>query len=295
MCVTHDLGIQDGLFEPDFSDLMQDLVWTPGYGDPDVWFSPASAAAEGIVIHETSAWPVASEAFETAAPSVADLTSTTDAGGLRDAPFPLSVLEILLDANDGRAIRGYLAAGRSLPSAHVLCCALAVDADRRNQAYASFNGAILDKETKRLRTSGETFWRQVNSCGPFEFLVATGFVFETVLAEWLAHWGMRSCATWSHRRAELGREVLRFLLDQDPSNWPAVQSWLDRWTARCADLLGIAHDVFSRARLPGATVEMTERIWNPFSTLAASLADLAVYGITPPAAPGVGAHSRARA
>ena len=294
--MNHNLETHDGLSEPDFSDLMRDLVWTPGYRDADAWFSPASATAEGIVIHETSGWPTALAGFGDVASSVAeDEAPTTQGATHREAHLPPWVLRNLLDARAGRGVRGYLAVGRSLPCAHVLCCALAADANRRIEPYASIGDSLSMKESTSLRTSARSFWRAAMSCGPFEFLVAIGFVFETLLAEQLDYWEIDSRATWSHRRAELGRDVLHFILDQDPSNRPAVQFWLDRWVARCADLFSIADEVFFATEPSDAIGNENARSRNPFSTLAASLADLAAYGISPPAAPAMQVRSRALA
>lgn len=292
--MNHNLETHDGLSEPDFSDLMRDLVWTPDYLDADAWFSPASATAEGIVIHETSGWPTALAGFGDVASSVTDETLTNNGGAHQEAHLPLWILHHLLDAKAGRIVRGYLAVGRSLPCAHVLCCALAADANRRIEPYASIGDSLSMKESTSLRTSARSFWRAAMSCGPFEFLVAIGFVFETLLAEQLDYWEIDSRATWSHRRAELGRDVLHFILDQDPSNRPPVQSWLDRWAPRCADLFSIADQVFFAAT-PGAIRSSNAPRRDPFSTLAASLAELAPYGISPPAGPAMQARSRALA
>lgn len=292
--MNHNLESHDGLSEPDFSDLMRDLVWTPGYRDADAWFSPASATAEGIVIHETSGWPTALAGFGDWALSVSDETVTTDGAAHQETHLPKWILRHLLDAKAGRLVRGYLAVGRSLPCAHVLCCALAADANRRSGHYASIGDSLSIKESTSLRTPARSYWRRVMTCGPFEFLVAIGFVFETLLAERLDDWEKDSRAAWSNRRAELGREVLHFILDQDPSNRLAVQSWLDRWAPRCAGLFSIADEVFFAAN-PSAIRSSNAPRRDPFSTLAASLANLAPYGISLPAGPAMQARSRALA
>lgn len=290
--MSSNLETHDGPSEPDFSELMRDLIWIPGYRDADAWFSPASAAAEGIVIHENSGWPTALVAgFGHASSSVANETLTPTDDAHQEAHLPPWVLRHLLDAKAGRVVRGYLAVGRSLPFVHVLCCALAADANRRTEPYASAGDSLSKNVATSLRAPARSFWRQAMSWGPFEFLVAIGFVFETMLAERMDYWDIHSRAAWGTRRAELGRDVLHFILDQDPSNRPAVQSWLDRGTARCAELFSIADDVFFAVN-PTAIRNENATSRNPFPILAASLADLAPYGIKPPAGPAVRVRSR---
>lgn len=292
--MNHNLEPHNGPSEPDFSDLMRDLIWTPGYRDADAWFSPSPATEEGIVIHEPSGWPTALAGFFEGPSSLADETLTTEGAAHQEAHLPPWMLRHLLDAKAGRVVRGYLAAGRSLPCAHVLCCALAADANGRIAPYASNGDSMSAKDSANLRAPAQRFWRQARSCGPFEFLVVIGFLFETLLAEWLEQWEVPSRAAWGPRRAELGRDVLHFILDQDPSNRPAVQSWLDRWVPRCADLFSIADEVFCAAH-PGAVRARNAPRREACSTLAAALADLAPYGISPPAGPVMQARSHALA
>lgn len=286
---------------PEFSDLMRDLIWAPDYHDADEWFSPASSTAEGIVLHETSAWPaaLAGLGFAETVPAASDNAASAEAGLKKGAagqepPFPQWFLCDLLDAKAGRLVRGYLAVGRSLPAAHVLCCALAADSSRRIGYYASVGDSMSVTEEATLRTAARRFWRQAMSCGPFEFLVVIGFLFETFLAERLEYWEVHSRAAWSPHRARLGRNVLHFILDQDPSNRPAVQSWLDQWTARCADLFRCADDVLLAANPDSARNDRASSR-NPFSALNASFADLASYGINPPASPAARLRPRTRA
>lgn len=290
------LEAQGGGSAPEFSDLMRDLIWAPDYHDADEWFSPASAAAEGIVIHETSAWPaaLAGLSFVETVPAASDNAASANGAASQEPPFPQWFLCDLLDAKAGRLVRGYLAVGRSLPAAHVLCCALAADSSRRIGHYASGGDSMSMAEEAPLRTPARRFWRQAMSCGPFEFLVVIGFLFETFLAERLEYYGVRSRAAWSAHRARLGRNVLHFILDQDPSNRPAVQSWLDQGTARCADLFRCADDVLFAANPdPSRNEQASSR--NPFSALNASFADLASYGINPAASPAVRPRPRTRA
>lgn len=290
--MNRNLESHDGPSERDFAALMRDLIWRPGYGDADAWFSPASAAAEGIVIHETSGWPTAlPSGVGERGSSVADDTLTANEGAHQKSHLPSWILRHLLDAKAGRVVRGYLAVGRSLPCAHVLCCALAADANRRIEPYASVHDSTSMKVATSLRAPARSFWRQAMSWGPFEFLVAIGFVFETLLAERLDYWKIHSREAWSTCRAELGREVLHFILDQDPSNRPAVQTWLDRGAARCAELFSIADEVYFAAN-PNAIRNDNAPTPNPVSRLAASLADFAPYGISPPA--GFAGHIRSR-
>lgn len=290
-----DLEAHDGSSAPEFSDLMRDLIWAPGYHNADAWFSPASAASEGIVIHETSGWPtiLAGLGFgEATSPASGHTVSANDAAD-QEPPVAQGFLSDLLDAKSGRLVRGYLAVGRSLPGAHVLCCALAADSIRRIGHYAPADDSTSMTEATDLHSAARRFWRQAMSCGPFEFLVVIGFLFETLMAERFEHWQMHRLAAWSSRRATLGRDVLHFILDQDPSNRPAVQSWLDRGTARCADVLDCFDAVLSAAK-PDSVRNESVRRRNPFSALSAPFADLLPYGINPPAVPAVPPRLRAR-
>jgi hypothetical protein len=286
----------DGSSAPKSSDLMRNLIWAPGYQDADAWFSPVSAFAEGIVIHEISGWPTALVGLGFGEPmSVAsDNTASANGAANQDQPFPRGFVRDLLDAKAGRLVRGYLTAGRSLPGAHVLCCALAADSNRRSGYYASAGDSMSIPEAATLRTPARRFWRQAASYGPFEFLVVIGFLFETFMAERLEYWERHPRAAWSTRPATLGRDVLHFILDQDPSNRLAVQFWLDQGTARCADLFRCADEVVFAA-IPDSARNESARSRNPLSALSASFADLVPYGINPPGSPAMQSRSRARA
>jgi hypothetical protein len=190
----------------------------------------------------------------------------------------------LLDAKSGRLVRGYLAVGQSLPAAHVLCCAFAADSSRWIDRHASLCRSVATTPDASLRVPARRFWQRTTICGPFEFLVVVGFLFETFAIEWLEYWGAPSCPAWNADRASLGRNVLHFILDQDPSNRPFVQSWLDQATARCADLFHSA-DKALLAVMPDAERNARAQSREPFCALSASFAGLAPYGINPPAIP----------
>lgn len=287
---------QDGAPAPDFSDLMRNLIWAPGYQDAEAWFSPASAVREGIVIHETSAWPTTLAGFGLAETMTAacDSAALANSAAHQKPPFTRSLLYDLLDVKLDRLVRGYLAVSRSLPAAHVLCCTLAADSRSGIQHHARVDDSMSATEATTLRIPARRFWRHAMTCGPFEFLVVIGFLFETCLAERLEHWEMHTHVAWSAKRARLGQNVLRFILDQDPSNRQAVQSWLDQGTPRCADFFRCADEVFLAAN-PDAARNGHTREQNPCSALRASFADLASYGINPPATPAVRPRSRTRA
>lgn len=281
---------------PDFSDLMRNLAWAPGYHDADAWFAPASAADEGIVIHETYGWPttLAGVGFGAATSPASGHTASANATAELEPPVARGVLRDLLDAKAGRLVRGYLAVGRTLPNAHVLCCALAADSNRLIGHYASATDSTSTREATDLRAPARRFWRRAMACGPFEFLVVIGFLFETLLAERFEHWQMHSLAAWTSHRATLGRDVLHFILAQDPSNRVAVQSWLNRGAARCGDLFDCADEFFFAAR-PDAVGTQSARRRSPLSALNASLADLEPHGINLPASTATRSRLRARA
>lgn len=269
------LDPRDASSEPAFADLMRDLAWTPGYRDADSWFAPA--VAESIVIHEAARWPGPFDGFGFG-------ESTAAANGLAGQAPPPWMVRDLLDAHNGRLVRGYLAVGRSLQGAHVLSCALAADAGPRIESCASAADPATMAGAKNLRAVTQRFWREAASCGPFEFLVVVGFLFETLLVEWFAQWPADSRAAWNPQRAKLGREVLCFLLDQDPSNLPPVQDWLDRGTAGCAQLFDCADKVL-RTATTGSAREVAINRREPFAVLTEALSGLVSHGIRAPAIP----------
>ena len=275
------LEFRDGSAAPQFADLMRDLVWAPGYRDADTWFATAYAAAEGIVIHEAARWPapLAGLRFGAAASELSE--DMADRLAEQEQQFQRAMLRDLLDASAGRLVRGYLGVGRALPEAHVLSCALAADVSRRIEICAQASGAMSMASADAVRAPARRFWRQIASSGPFEFLVVVGFLFETLLIGWLAQWPADSRVAWNRHRAKLGSEVLHFILDQDPSNLPLVQSWLNRGTVRCAELFDAADQALLGASesLPRAT---TAGHREPLTALTAALSDLASYGIEPP-------------
>lgn len=279
------LNSRDGWPTPDFSDLMRDLVWAPGYHDTDAWFSPASATAEGIVIHETSGWPTTIAGLGFGEALSAGDESRGPTAGLAEAQahwLPMGLLRELLDAKAGRLVRGYLAVGTSLPGAHVLSCAFAADTHQRIERYRHADPSASMTAVTTLRAASARFWRHAMSWGPFEFLVVIGFLFETLLADRLREWQLHSLSAWNSGRAALGRDVLHFLLDQDPSNRTAIQGWLDHGAGRCAALFACADDAIG-ATNPAAVGKDPLPGQSPCSALIPAFAELFLHGIHVPA------------
>lgn len=266
---------------PHISDLMRELAWTPGYRDADTW--PTSAGAEGIVIHEMTRWPssFAGMGFDEASCEAPKSTALTNGSVEQRRQFPSWILRYLLDTDSDRFAHGYLGVSRSLPDAHVLTCALAADARRRIEACAAPTASPTSAGTANaLRIEARRFWREAASCGPFEFLVVVGFLFETWLAEHFDQLPAEFRPHWNAQRAAVGREVLCFILDQDPSNLPLVQAWLDRGSARCVDLFEHANQI-----LHAATGLQATRRRESLIPLTRTFSGLASYGIRTPSIP----------
>lgn len=255
----------------DHTRLNSALSWTPDYRDAAALST--SSHSESMVIKVKAAWPSALGLNNTPDMSVESRRTEGEPFVSRHAGQTNTDLHLhdLLDIRSARLIRGYIRIGPAIAEAHDLSCALAADAQI---FFDNFSSRSADRgradDAREVQALARKFWRGSTRLGPFEYIVTVGFLFENLLLNYLDLIPASARPRWNRHRAVCGRELLYFLLDQDPSNAPIVQKWLDRAAVHCSPLFKHARETLSVKTLtsPHQTYAQSR---NPLTVVFSSL------------------------
>ena len=259
--------------------LTRDLAWP--VSQPDAVFPARSL--EGIRIHDWSALrqplqPTLEQYWKLQGDKDKRLYAITDAFaqnngqlGLSDARYA-NAIKLLLQAFtpiEYSAHRGYARVARQLgltdaafqSADHLRHHQVEIHATSHFNKY--FNGMHSFTEWfdhHWMLSVAKSYADDLQSAGPFEFLVATAVGYNTIISNTL-HVAFMSAAADNGdmstssagltaqsdkvRHQVAGQALVAFLVQQDPANLPLVQAWIDKWfwrSVRLSSLVAVMQD-----------------------------------------------------
>lgn len=167
-----------------------------------------------------------------------------------------------------------------------------------NKYYQGFHNWPVQFDRVWYLSVPKSFFEDAMSAGPFEFLVSISFSFEYLLTNLLfvpfmsgasfngdlptMSFGF-SAQSDESRHMTLGLEAVKFLLEQDESNVPIIQEWIDKWFWRAYRLLGLVAQMMDY-QLPRKVMSWKEafELYFEEQMLGGLFPDLEFYGIRPP-------------